>query len=101
MAEPQRSTHPRRRLERMRQFIICGSYFRGDMKALRFIIFLIVCPILGLAQTAGHYVDRAQTPSGQGISHPIIRVCLEPAVGSPCSTAGVSIFSDPGMTPTL
>src|SRR5208283_3685631 len=72
------------------------------MKNFRLIIFLLLSPIFGLAQvTAGHYIGVAQNPQGQGIPSPTVLVCLEPAVGSPCSTAGVSLYADVGLTVPL
>lgn len=41
------------------------------------------------------------TPYGPPASNAPLRVCLPSSVGSPCSTAGVSLFADPNLTQPL
>jgi len=58
---------------------------------------LLLCPILGLAQGVPY---NNQVIFSGGFPYPTVRVCTEPATGTPC-TPLASIFSDAALTQPL
>ena len=54
---------------------------------MRKLLLLAMVSFAGLlsAQNPGHQIDRVQNQFGQGVPNPSVRVCTEPAVGSPCT----------------
>ena len=51
----------------------------------RLLLIFAIFPAMLLAQNPGHQIDRVQNQFGQGVPNPSVRVCTEPAVGSPCT----------------
>src|SRR5208337_2203168 len=59
------------------------------------ILLLVISPILGLSQGV-RYPNTVFNP-GTGFPFATVRICTEPASGTPCSPLA-TVYSDPGLT---